>query len=245
MPEFDFDLATCAVLVLVTMLQSLFGVGVLLFGTPLLLLLGREFADVLALLLPVSVAISLTQALGSRGDVDRAFLRRVFILALPGIALGLGLALHAQLALGLPVAGVLLLCGLRGLWASFDRGLARVLRHERTALVLTGLVHGISNLGGSLLTVIVHQKRLSKEASRATIAAAYALFATSQIVTLLVGHRGAAADIVGNLPYVGMGLCVYGLTNVLVYRRLDAQRYGQAFASFLVICGVTIAWRSW
>jgi len=46
-----------------SVIQSVFGVGVLLFGTPLLLLLGYEFVDALGVLLPVSIAISTLQVL--------------------------------------------------------------------------------------------------------------------------------------------------------------------------------------
>jgi uncharacterized membrane protein YfcA len=46
------------IVVSTSVIQSVFGVGVLLFGTPLLLLLGYEFVDALGVLLPVSIAIS-------------------------------------------------------------------------------------------------------------------------------------------------------------------------------------------
>ena len=48
-----------AIIILVSLLtQILFGVGVLLWGTPSLLLLGYEFTTALSLLLPISMAIS-------------------------------------------------------------------------------------------------------------------------------------------------------------------------------------------
>lgn len=39
-----------------SVIQSMFGAGVLLFGTPLLLLFGYEFVDILIVLLPISLA---------------------------------------------------------------------------------------------------------------------------------------------------------------------------------------------
>ena len=48
-----------ALIILVSMLtQLLFGVGVLLWGTPSLILLGYEFTTALSLLLPISLGIS-------------------------------------------------------------------------------------------------------------------------------------------------------------------------------------------
>jgi hypothetical protein len=40
-------------------IQSLFGVAIVLFGTPLLLLLGYDFSYTLSVLLPISIAINL------------------------------------------------------------------------------------------------------------------------------------------------------------------------------------------
>ena len=44
-----------------TIIQSLFGIGILVFGTPTLLLLGYEFTEVLSYLLPSSIVISFCQ----------------------------------------------------------------------------------------------------------------------------------------------------------------------------------------
>ena len=43
--------------------QSIFGVGLLLFGTPTLLLLGYPYADTLWILVPASVTISIVQVI--------------------------------------------------------------------------------------------------------------------------------------------------------------------------------------
>ena len=48
-------------ILLTATIQSLFGVGVLLFGTPILLVLGYDFLSVLTILLPISLAINLLQ----------------------------------------------------------------------------------------------------------------------------------------------------------------------------------------
>jgi uncharacterized protein len=238
------DLAVVAALIMVAMLQSVFGVGVLLFGTPLMLLLGHDFADVLALLLPISIAISLSQVAMQRAAVERRFLLRVMGCAVPAIVGALFLALQSSLNLGLAVAAIMLVCGMGSLWSRLDPCLGRLARHEVPALIVTGLVHGISNLGGSLLSVIVQQKRLGKDATRATIAAAYAVFASCQLGTLAFTRGGVVDALAGNAKFVAVGVMVYAATNALVYRRLDGQRYAQAFAIFLVLSGVTLGLRS-
>ena len=49
--------------IVTSIIQSVFGVGVLLFGTPLLLLLGYDFIDALIVLLPIYIAINALQIL--------------------------------------------------------------------------------------------------------------------------------------------------------------------------------------
>ena len=46
--------------------QSIFGIGILLFGTPTFLLLGYDFFNVLNILLPHSIVISFLQMITSK-----------------------------------------------------------------------------------------------------------------------------------------------------------------------------------
>ena len=55
-----------SIIVFLVAFQSLFGVGLLLFGTPIFLLLGYSFESTLALILPVSIIISLLQIIYHR-----------------------------------------------------------------------------------------------------------------------------------------------------------------------------------
>ncbi len=57
-------------------IQSMFGAGILLFGTPLLLLFGYEFVDSLIVLLPISLAINLLQIVQHHTHIDFAFYRK-------------------------------------------------------------------------------------------------------------------------------------------------------------------------
>jgi uncharacterized membrane protein YfcA len=59
-----------------SVIQSMFGAGILLFGTPLLLLFGYEFIDILIVLLPISLAINLLQIVQHHAQVDFAFYQK-------------------------------------------------------------------------------------------------------------------------------------------------------------------------
>jgi uncharacterized membrane protein YfcA len=73
--------------VFTSIIQSVFGAGVLLFGTPLLLLFGHDFVDVLVVLLPILISINLLQIAKHHAHIDFAFYRNIVILSLPLIAL--------------------------------------------------------------------------------------------------------------------------------------------------------------
>ena len=55
-------------------IQSIFGVGLLLFGTPSFLLLGYDFANTINILMPVSITISALQFFKSKIS-DRNFIK--------------------------------------------------------------------------------------------------------------------------------------------------------------------------
>lgn len=230
---------------LVAAVQSIFGVGVLLFGTPVLLMLGHGFAPVLAVLLPVSVCISLSQVAAAPARVQWRFVRRALACSAPAIALALWAALAVGARLGIVVAALLLLQAAKGLSPRLQALWARLAAYERSWLVATGWVHGFTNLGGSMLSVVVHQKGWPKAGARATIAACYLGFAALQLA-VLVAREGAvfvfAAGAHG--AYVATGFGVYALVMRTLDRRLDESAYARAFSGFLLACGLLIGLRS-
>ena len=50
--------------------QSVFGVGLLLFGTPTFLFIGYDFESTLVLLLPVSISISFLQIIYQKSSIQ-------------------------------------------------------------------------------------------------------------------------------------------------------------------------------
>ncbi|MEP7153537.1 MAG: hypothetical protein ABI856_17695 [Nitrospira sp.] len=57
------------------------------------------------------------------------------------------------------VAGLfLIVAALKSVYPPFNRLIESLVRYERTYFVVMGIVHGLTNLGGSLLTAIIHSK---------------------------------------------------------------------------------------
>ena len=74
----SMDIELYIIILFVSIIQALFGVGVLLFGTPLLLIWNYPFKEVLIILLPISLTISFSQVLINFKDIDLNFYFRIF-----------------------------------------------------------------------------------------------------------------------------------------------------------------------
>ena len=70
------------VIVFLIVVQSIFGVGLLLFGTPSLLILGYDFANTINILMPVSISISLMQFFRSNLS-EKKFIQEYNVFCLP------------------------------------------------------------------------------------------------------------------------------------------------------------------
>src|SRR3989442_8270364 len=75
------------------LVQSLFGVGLLVFGTPTLLLLGLPFELVLAYLLPCSIVVSLLQVATSGGLTHEPIRKKFLLLTAPTVLIAAAIAL--------------------------------------------------------------------------------------------------------------------------------------------------------
>ena len=78
-------------ILLFCVIQSLFGVGLLLFGTPTFLLMGYAYEDTLVILLPPSTMISFIQTFQGFNLLDTKKL--IFVYSIPMVVLGLILVL--------------------------------------------------------------------------------------------------------------------------------------------------------
>ena len=100
-----------------------------------------------------------------------------------------------------------------------------------------GIVHGVTNLGGALLTARIFHETLNKYEKRATIAISYMTFAIFQIVTIL--FLDAEYDL-ENLWYIIIGMSVYITINKIVFHRISNHIYDRIFSIFLIVSGVIL-----
>jgi uncharacterized membrane protein YfcA len=227
-------------LLITTVIQSVFGVGVLLFGTPMLLLFGYPFLQALSILLPVSLAISAIQIARYYREIDKDFYIKILIFTIPLIVISLFLLTRSNINIGLVVGMFLIFAGLQNYSPKINSLLGMLVRYEKIYLVVMGIIHGLTNLGGSLLTAIVHNKQLSKHSTRATVAAAYASFAVFQIATLSIAAQHLEINILNNLIYLIFAMLIYIVAEEAVYVSINNQRYRIIFSVFLFASGILL-----
>lgn len=223
-----------------SIIQSLFGVGVLLFGTPWLLLIGLEFIPALQYLLPVSLVISLLQVARDARWIDQGMMRRLIGLTLPAIAVTLWATSLYRPRLDLVVAALVISVAVQERVRWIARAITALLGFERAYMIFMGIVHGASNLGGGLLTAWVYGKQHHGRAARGTVAAGYGMFATVQLTTLALAPSAwepAAGESVG-LTLTGAG--VFVLTDRLLFARFRTAQYRTGLQFLLLATGLLL-----
>ena len=230
--------------VVTSVVQSVFGVGVLLFGTPLLLLFGYDFINALIVLLPISVAINSFQILKHYKQIDAGFYKNVLIYTIPFVVLFLFFVTTSKINIGFLIGLFLVFVALKSYSSVVEQALESLVKYEKIYLSVMGVVHGLTNLGGSLLTAIVHGKNYPKDVTRVTVAVCYATFAVFQITTLLFLVDGFEVSFSDNMTFLQVGVIMFLLTEEIVYTNIENEKYSKIFAVFLLASGVLLILKS-
>lgn len=210
-----------------TLVQSVFGVGLLVFGTPTLLLAGVEFDRALALLLPASLCVSAAQLFD---PLCRKQVRwRYLAWSLPFMVAALAGVLFFEWTLNMrrTVGLMLLLTAALRLHPLLQRlTRAFLVKNQNVYLAAMGFVHGLSNMGGGLLTIFANSLHPEKNAARANVAAVYLVFALCQMMILgalkpgVLDLGSAASAAVAAAVYALLGNRIFHLASNLLYQSL-------------------------
>jgi uncharacterized membrane protein YfcA len=238
-------LVLAAIIAILSVVQSLFGVGLLVFGTPTLLLMGFSLPEALAWLLPASVTISTLQLLKARDQARRiwAGLAPLFCLAPLVVSLVLVLVLHLRASVELVVGGCLLAAAaVRCSKRMRDRAGGLVLRAERFYLAVMGAVHGATNMGGAMLVIYASAKSSEKKEIRGIIATYYLSFGAAQLI-VLAAVRPGTFDAFSILSGVIAGV-VYLSFGTMVFNRASERAYASAVTGLMAAYGIALVVRS-
>ena len=227
-------------ILITAIVQSIFGTGVLLFGTPLLLILGYNFQYALIILLPTSILISFFQLKNNLNKIDIQFYKRLLLFSIPLIILFLYLTNLNSIKINLFVGIFLVVVAIKENILSINRMIKFLIKYESLYLMIMGMIHGITNLGGALLSAIVFSKNLSKDSKRTTIAICYLTFAVFQIITLIVVFNDNSFLNIFNFVYWILGPVIFFIVEKYLYFRIDGEKYIKYSNFFLFILGLML-----
>lgn len=185
--EFPDFLFLLIIIFILTLVQSLFGVGLLVFGTPTLLILGYPFFEVLSFLLPSSIVVSFLQVHRNWEQIN-LYKLSVIKFILPMVLLGLYFTIfYIKFNFNLAVGLLLLFISLTRYSDKLNNSLRKYFRSRlKLGFLLTGIIHGFTNLGGALLVIITNGIYKDKSRVQPNIAYAYMFMASIQLSLLFV-----------------------------------------------------------
>ena len=140
-------------IILTSVVQSFFGTGVLLFGTPILLILGKGFQTTLVILLPASILINFFQIRNSYKTIDRLFYKNLISISLPLICLSLYLSNSKEIDANFLIGIFLIIISLQSKIGTIKRTLDWLLNYEKFYLAIMGVFHGLTTVSYTHLTL--------------------------------------------------------------------------------------------
>ncbi len=178
------------VIFICTLIQSVFGVGILVFGTPILLSLGYDYLTVIGILCPASFAVSLVQILSAKNTT----LPDIKLLIQSGFGVTAGVFFLSTYSVPkvvyLVTSAAMFFAAVLRLSKSFRHFVGRFLAVKyQSFYLLNGFFHGYSNLGGILLVLKHSLHDTERNQMLINTSAVYLVYVIFQILILtLSGH---------------------------------------------------------
>jgi len=220
-----------------SVVQSIFGVGLLLFGTPTLLLLGYSYSETLWLLLPCSVTISLIQVVNDYKLIEAK--KRAVYLVIPTLVLSLALVVTYENGINITriVGALLLLIGVIRFSSKLQALLSStVKKHIQIYYIIIGVVHGISNMGGGPLSILMSTIYSKKEIIRANVAFIYLILAMFQLVVLsIISNTSLRSEVMLLIP---ISLASYIFTSKFISSEVNDKKYTFILNVMVLVYGV-------
>lgn len=229
-----------AIIILLIVIQSIFGVGLLLFGTPSFLVLGYDFANTINILMPVSITISVLQFFRSKIK-DSFFIKEYNLFCLPFLIIFLFIALKFKylfdfkllVALLLIFSSILILN--KNKFSSFRK---TFFKFKRIVLVGIGCLHGLTNMGGSFLAIystLVSEN--VKEVARYYICYGYLIMGVFQYILVLLINYETINFL--KIYYIVIALFIYFPTQK-IFKNIDDKKFSNYINFIALIYGLLI-----
>lgn len=183
---FEFEL----IFLILIVIQSIVGVGILVIGTPALLILEYNIIDIYLLLLPVSILTSVLNVLiikfsqkNFEVNFDIKTKKNFFLVCLPSVLIGLMLLKEYQAVINFKYLVSFII-----IFSIFFVNLVKkkIFKLKLFHSILIGIVHGVTNSGGTLLSLFF-SKGNNKNSTRYIVSFFYLFLALFQyFMTLFI-----------------------------------------------------------
>ena len=173
-------------------LQSIAGVGILLIGTPLLLILKLDIILILSILLPISILTSLINLIIFKFDkkkfkliIDKETKKKFFTICVPSVLIGLFFLKQFKELINFNyLVSFVIFSSI--IIINSKRYLNKINNKIRIFfLFLIGAIHGLTNSGGSLLSLFLLNLK-NKTQSRYNTTYFYFFLAFLQFIMFLI-----------------------------------------------------------
>ncbi len=229
--SFTIEILILSILII---FQSIFGVGLLLFGTPTFLYFGYSFYETLQLLLPISFTISLIQFLYSK-EKDKSFILKFNIFTIPPLIVCLFLILTYENIINIKVfvSIMLILTSAASIVINKFEKIKFENIYKNFFLFLIGLIHGLTNLGGGFLALYANLiVKKNKNLTRHHISYGYLIMALFQLSTIFIFFN-KNIDYT-NLFYIFLVLILYFPTQ-FIYKKINKEKFSMIIR-IIAIC---------
>ena len=228
------------IIIFLVFFQSIFGIGLLLFGTPTFLLLGYNFLEVLNLLLPMSVTISFIQFFSSRKK-NKQFKNDFNLYCLPFLTISLFIIMKNinKIDLEVYIALIIIFFSIISINKKKILYLKKFnLTKQRIFLSILGVIHGLTNLGGSLLAILSSTiNKQDKHKTRYCISYGYLVMGIFQILGLYIFSSNHIE--VANLLYLILVFLIYFPTQK-IFSNFKSEKFSKFINVFALFYGVVI-----
>lgn len=175
------------IIFLLIIFQSMFGIGLLLFGTPAFLLLGYDFTSTLVLLLPISISISFLQITYQKISMN-SLINEFNLYCLPFLVLFLIVTINLDQIIDIKIYVSILLI-ISSMTALINNKIIFInkylLNYRKFFLIIIGSIHGFTNMGGGFLSIFSTLINNNRVLTRSYISYGYLIMGIFQYTILL------------------------------------------------------------
>ena len=182
------ELINFILVISLVIIQSIAGIGVLVIGTPTLLFLNSSIIETMNYLLPISIFTSLLNLLIMKLKTESFYynldrLKSFFIICIPFVFFGLIILKYSHSIINYDyLVSIIIILTLifRNKISSYLKGVS--LKVNKLILMIIGIIHGMTNSGGTLLSILLLNLNKSKKDSRSEITLFYFFLALLQFI---------------------------------------------------------------